>query len=208
MSYMLDEPKESPRGIVQIAAAVSNALLGIAMIAASLRGLFEIAVVAFDIADQTWVSLGAQITAGLGTDVETLFETFQIDIAVILTTLADQNNLPEFGAWVRQILALLMVAAVALGVAGAAPLWVARALWSRRSNRAVLLFAVMLSAIGAFGLLVTGAPQQIWGLVLANGLLTLVPQQIWGLVLANGLLTLVASRTIRPPALRAESAQA
>jgi hypothetical protein len=208
MSYMLDEPKESPRGIVQIAAAVSNALLGIAMIAASLRGLFEIAVVAFDIADQTWVSLGAQITAGLGTDVETLFETFQIDIAVILTTLADQNNLPEFGAWVRQILALLMVAAVALGLAGAAPLWVARALWSRRSNRAVLLFAVMLSAIGAFGLLVTGAPQQIWGLVLANGLLTLVPQQIWGLVLANGLLTLVASRTIRPPALRAESAQA
>jgi hypothetical protein len=195
MSYMLDEPKESPRGIVQIAAAVSNALLGIAMIAASLRGLFEIAVVAFDIADQTWVSLGAQITAGLGTDVETLFETFQIDIAValtaLLTTLADQNNLPEFGAWVRQILALLMVAAVALGLAGAAPLWVARALWSRRSNRAVLLFAVMLSAIGAFGLLVTGAPQQIWGLVLANGLLTLV-----------------ASRTIRPPALRAESAQA
>jgi hypothetical protein len=205
---MLDEPKESPRGIVQIAAAISNALLGVAMIAASLRGLFEIAVVAFDIADQTWVSLGAQITTGLGTDVETLFETFQIDIAVILTTLADQNNLPEFGAWVRQILALLMVAAVALGVAGAAPLWVARALWSRRSNRAVLLFAVMLSAIGAFGLLVTGAPQQIWGLVLANGLLTLVPQQIWGLVLANGLLTLVASRTIRPPALRAESAQA
>jgi hypothetical protein len=191
MSYMLDEPKESPRGIVQIAAAVSNALLGIAMIAASLRGLFEIAVVAFDIADQTWVSLGAQITAGLGTDVETLFETFQIDIAVILTTLADQNNLPEFGAWVRQILALLMVAAVALGLAGAAPLWVARALWSRRSNRAVLLFAVMLSAIGAFGLLVTGAPQQIWGLVLANGLLTLV-----------------ASRTARPSALRAESAQA
>jgi hypothetical protein len=208
MSYMLDEPKESPRGIVQIAAAVSNALLGIAMIAASLRGLFEIAVVAFDIADQTWVSLGAQITAELGSDVATLFESFQIDIAVILTTLADQNNLPEFGAWVRQILALLMVAAVALGVAGAAPLWVARALWSRRSNRAVLLFAVMLSAIGAFGLLVTGAPQQIWGLVLANGLLTLVPQQIWGLVLANGLLTLVASRTIRPPALRAESAQA
>jgi hypothetical protein len=197
---MLDEPKESPRGIAQIAAAVSNALLGVAMIAASLRGLFEIAVVAFDIADQTWVSLGAQITAGLGTDVETLFETFQIDIAVILTTLADQNNLPEFGAWVRQILALLMVAAVALGVAGAAPLWVARALWSRRSNRAVLLFAVMLSAIGVFGLLVTGAPQQIWGLVLANGLLTLVPQQIWGLVLANGLLTLVASRTIRPAA--------
>jgi hypothetical protein len=208
MSYMLDEPKESPRGIAQIAAAISNALLGIAMIAASLRGLFEIAVVAFDIADQTWVSLGAQITAELGSDVATLFESFQIDIAVILTTLADQNNLPEFGAWVRQILALLMVAAVALGVAGAAPLWVARALWSRRSNRAVLLFAVMLSAIGAFGLLVTGAPQQIWGLVLANGLLTLVPQQIWGLVLANGLLTLVASRTIRPPALRAESAQA
>jgi hypothetical protein len=40
-----------------------------------------------------------------------------------------------------------------------------------------------LSAIGVFGLLVTGAPQLIWGLVLANGLLTLV-----------------ASRTIRPVA--------
>ena len=188
---MLDEPKEPPRGIAQIAAAISNALLGITLITAGLLGLVAIAVTAFDIADQTWVSLGAQITDELGSDVATLLESFQIDIAVILTALADQNNLPEFGAWVRQILALLMVAAVALGVAGAAPLWVARALWSRRSNRAVLLFGVMLSAIGAFGLLVTGAPQVIWGLVLANGLLTLV-----------------ASRTIRPPVLGAESAQA
>jgi hypothetical protein len=187
---MLDEPKESPRGIVQIAAAVSNALLGVVLIAAGLAGLVAIAVVTLDIADQTWVSLGAQITAELGSDVATLLATFQIDIAVILTTLADQNNLPEFGAWVRQILALLMVAAVALGLAGAAPLWVARALWSRRSSRAVLLFGVALSAIGAFGLLVTGAPQLIWSLVLANGLLTLV-----------------ASRTARPSALRAESAQ-
>ena len=183
MSYMLDEPKQAPRGIVQIAAAVSNGLIGVALIVAGLAGLVAIAVVALDIADQTWVSLGAQITAQLGSDVATLFETFQIDIAVILTTLADQNNLPEFGAWVRQILAILMVAAVALGVAGAAPLWVARALWSRRSSRAVLLFGVLLSAIGVVGLVVTGAPQLIWGLVLANGLLTLV-----------------ASRTIRPSA--------
>jgi hypothetical protein len=180
---MLDEPKRAPRGIVQIAAAVSNALLGVVLIAAGLAGLVAIAVVTLDIADQTWVSLGAQITAELGSDVATLLATFQIDIAVILTTLADQNNLPELGAWVRQILALLMVAAVALGLAGAAPLWVARALWSRRSSRAVLLFGVALSAIGAFGLLVTGAPQLIWGLVLANGLLTLV-----------------ASGTIRPSA--------
>ena len=180
---MLDEPKESPRGIAQIAAAVSNALLGVVLIAAGLAGLVAIAVVTLDIADQTWVSLGAQITAELGSDVATLLATFQIDIAVILTALAEQNNLPEFGAWVRQILALLMVAAVALGLAGAAPLWVARALWSRRSSRAVLLFGVALSAIGAFGLIVTGAPQLIWGLVLANGLLTLV-----------------ASRTIRPSA--------
>jgi len=188
---MLDEPKESPRGIAQISAAVSNGLLGVALLAAGLLGLVAIAVAAFDIADQTWVSLGAQITAQLGSDVATLFETFQIDISVILTTLADQNNLPEFGAWVRQILALLMVAAVAVGVAGAAPLWVARALWSRQSSRAVLLFGILLSAIGIFGLLVTGAPQLIWGLVLANGLLTVV-----------------ASRTIRSAALRAESAQA
>ena len=60
---MLDEPKESPRGIVQIAAAVSNALLGVVLIAAGLAGLVAIAVVTLDIADQTWVSLGAQITA-------------------------------------------------------------------------------------------------------------------------------------------------
>lgn len=191
MSYMLDEPKESPRGIAQIAAAVSNGLLGVALIAAGLVSLVAIAVIAFDIADQTWVSLGAQITAELGADVAALFETFQIDIAVILTTLADQNNLPEFGALVRQILALLMVAAVALGLAGAAPLWVARALWSRRASRTVLIFGALLIAIGVFGLIVTGAPQLIWGLVLANGLLTLV-----------------ASRTARPSALGAESAQA
>jgi len=180
---MLDAPKATPRGIAHIAATISNGLLGVVLIAAGLVGLVAIAVVALDVADQTWVSLGAQITAELGADVAALFETFQIDIAVILTTLADQNNLPEFGAWVRQILAVLMVAAVALGLAGAAPLWVARALWSRRSSRAVLLFGVALSGIGAFGLLVTGAPQLIWGLVLANGLLTLV-----------------ASRTIRPSA--------
>jgi hypothetical protein len=180
---MLDEPKESPRGIAQIAAAVSNGLLGVALIAAGLVGLVAIAVVAFDIADQTWVSLGAQITAELGADVAALFETFQIDIAVILTTLADQNNLPEFGAWVRQILALFMVAAVALGLAGAAPLWVARALWVQRANRAVPMFGALLIAIGVLGLIVTGAPQLIWGLMLANGLLTLV-----------------ASRTVRPSA--------
>jgi hypothetical protein len=180
---MLDEPKRAPRGIVQIAAAVSNALLGVVLITSGLLGLIAIAFAAVDIADQTWASLGAQITSQLGSDVTTLFATFQIDIAVVLTTLADQNNLPEFGAWVRQILALLMVAAVALGLAGAAPLWVARALWGRRSSRAVLLFGVLLSVIGGFGLLVTGAPQLIWGLVLANGLLTLV-----------------ASRTIRPAA--------
>jgi hypothetical protein len=191
VSHLLAEANDSQRGVAQIAAAASNALLGVALTAGGLFGLVAIAVAAFDIADQTWVSLGAQLTAELGSDVATLFETFQIDIAVILTTLADQNNLPEFGAWVRQILALLMVAAVALGLAGAAPLWVARALWSRRSSRAVLLFGIVLSAIGVFGLIVTGAPQLIWGLVLANGLLTLV-----------------ASRTARPSALRAESAQA
>jgi hypothetical protein len=190
VSHLLDEANESPRGVAQIAAAASNALLGVALIAGGLFGLVAIAVAAFDIADQTWVSLGAQITAELGSDVATLLETFQIDVAVILTTLADQNNLPEFGAWVRQLLALLMVAAVALTLAGAAPLWVARALWSRRSSRAVLLFGVVLSVIGALGLLVTGAPQLIWGLVLANGLLTLV-----------------ASRTAHPTTLRAESAQ-
>jgi len=180
---MLDKPTVAPRGIAQIAAAVSNLLLGLALIAAGLIGLVAIAAVAVDIADQTWASLGAQITSQLGSDVATLFETFQIDVAVILTSLADQNNLPEFGTWVRQILALVMVAAVALGLAGAAPLWVARALWSRHSSRAVLLFGILLSAIGVVGLLVTGAPQLIWGLVLANGLLTLV-----------------ASRTARPSA--------
>jgi hypothetical protein len=37
--------------------------------------------------------------------------------------------------------------------------------------------------VGVFGLLVTGAPQLIWGLVLANGVLTLM-----------------AIRTIRPSA--------
>lgn len=175
---MLDEPKESPRGIAQIAATVGNALLGITLIAASLASLVAIAVVALDIADQTWATLGAQITAQLGADVVALFETFQIDIAVILAALAEQNNLPEFGAWVRQLLALLMVAAVALGMAGAAPIWVARALWSRRSSRAVLIFGVTLSTIGVFGLLVTGAPQLIWGLVLADGLLTLVASRM------------------------------
>jgi hypothetical protein len=180
---MLEDPKQAPRGIAQIAAALSNGLLGVVLIAAGLLGLIAIAVAAFDIADQTWVSLGAQITAQLGSDVAALFETFQIDIAVILTTLADQNNLPEFGAWVRQALGLLMVFSVALGLAGAAPLWVARALWSRQSSRAVLLFGILLSAIGIVGLVVTGAPQLIWGLVLANGLLTLV-----------------ASRTARPSA--------
>lgn len=183
MNYVLDEPREAPRGIAQIAAAISNGLLGVALILAGLLGLVAIAVVALDIADQTWVSLGAQITTQLGSDVATLFETFQIDIAVILATVAEQNNLPEFGALVRQVLALLMVLTVALGLAGAAPLWIARALWSRRASRAVPLFGVLLIAVGGAGLLVTGAPQLIWGLVLANGLLTLV-----------------ASRTIRPSA--------
>lgn len=183
MNYVLDEPREAPRGIAQIAATISNTLLGVALVATGLVGLIAIAAAALDIADQTWISLGARITAELGVDVATLFETFQIDIAVILATVAEQNNLPEFGALVRQVLALLMVGAAALVLAGAAPLWVARAIWSRRPERAVLLYVVLLIALGAAGLAVAG-----------------VPQLIWGLALANGLLTLVASRTIRPSA--------
>jgi hypothetical protein len=178
---MLDETPRESRGIAQIAATISNGLLGIAFVAMGLISVVAIAVVAVDIADQTWASLGAQITAALGTDIAALFATFQIDIGVILANLADQNNLPEFGAWVRQMLALLMVAAVALGFAGAAPLWIARALWSRRSRGAVLRYGALLSLIGVAGLLINGAPQVIWGLVLVNGLLTTL-----------------ASRTIRP----------
>ena len=63
---MLDEPIKETRGTAQIAATISNSLLGVALIAAGVVGLVAIAVVALDIADQTWVSLGAQITAELG----------------------------------------------------------------------------------------------------------------------------------------------
>ncbi len=183
MSYMLDEPKARARGVLQIAAAIGNAIIGLLLLAAGTLSLVLIAVVAMDIADQTWATLGARITAELGSDVVALFETFQIDVAVILSSLAEQNNLPEFGAWVREILALLMVLAVALGLSSAAPLWIARELWRHGVRRSVLAYGALLAVIGAFGLLVAGAPQLIWGLVLANGLLTLV-----------------ASRTVRPSA--------
>lgn len=171
---MLDEPKRSTRGVAQIAATTSNALMGVALAAAGLLSLMLIIFVAVDIADQTWASLGAQITAQLGPDVAALFASFQIDISVILASLAEQNNLPEFGAWVRQALGLLMVGSVALGLAAAAPLWVARAIWVYQSRRAVLAFGALLTLLGVVGILVTGAPQILWGLVLANGLLTLV----------------------------------
>ena len=70
---MLDAPKATPRGIAQIAATISNGLLGVVLMAAGLVGLVAIAVVTLDVADQTWVSLGAQITAELGADVAALF---------------------------------------------------------------------------------------------------------------------------------------
>lgn len=180
---MTATPREAPRGITEIAATISNALLGALLIVASLLGLVAIMIVAVDIADQTWASLGAQIAAQLGSDIASLFATFQIDIATILTSLAEQNNLPEFGPWVRQLLGLVMMFTVALGLAGVTPIWVARSIWSRRSSSGVRLFGVLFGAIGLVGLLVTGGPHLIWGLVLANGLLTLV-----------------ASRAIRPSA--------
>lgn len=177
---MLETPKRASRGVTQIAAATSNTIAGLALIAVGLLSLVLLAAIALDVADQTWASLGTQITDQLGTDVASLFAAFQIDLSVILSSIAEQNNLPEFGAWVRQVLGLLMVGSVALVLAAAAPLWVARAIWGARSGRAVLSFGALLTLLGVMGILITGAPQIIWGLVLANGLLTLVASRTTG----------------------------
>lgn len=171
---MLETPTKPARGVVQIAAATCNATLGSLLIAAGSASMVFITFVAIDVADQTWASLGSQITAQLGADVAALFASFQIDLAVILTSVAQQNNLPEFGPWVRQALGLLAVLSAAVGLAGAAPLWISRAIWRGHSRQSVLAFGLLVSAMGIIGLLITGAPQLIWGLVLACGLLTVV----------------------------------
>lgn len=181
MSYMLDAPTGRARGVLQIAATISNALIGALLLVAGALSLVLIGVVAIDIANETWVTLGERITAELGSDIAALFATFQIDVSAILSSFATQNNLPEFGSWVRQMLAVLMVIAVTLGLASAAPLWIARGLWSRGARRPVLMYGAVLAVVGAYGLLISG-----------------VPQLIWALVLFNGLLTLAAGRTLRP----------
>ncbi|MEI6156600.1 MAG: hypothetical protein WCP88_05325 [bacterium] len=175
---MLDQPKGRARSVLQIAATISNTLLGLLLLVAGALSLSLIAFAAIDIADQTWATLGERITSELGSDVAALFQTFQIDVASILSSLASQNNLPEFGAWVRQILALLMVASFALGLAGAAPLFVARELWTFSARRSVLVYGALLVVIGVVGLIIAGVPQITWGLVLINGLLTLLSSRM------------------------------
>ena len=174
MRYMIDDPAPKGRGAVQIAATAANAALGAALFLVGAALAAGIAFAAVDIAPETWASLGASLNSALGEDLAALFATFQIDLGTILAEAARSSNLPEFGLLVRQGLALLLVVALAIALAGVTPLLVARAIWRRDLVRGVRLYGTLLLAIGALGVAVNGAPQIVWGLIVGIGALTLV----------------------------------
>ena len=70
---MLDAPTGRARGVLQIAATISNALIGALLLVAGALSLVLIGVVAIDIANETWITLGERITAELGSDIAALF---------------------------------------------------------------------------------------------------------------------------------------
>ena len=171
---MIDEPTPRGRGVVQIAATAANALLGSALVLLGAALAATITFTALDIAPETWSSLGASLTSALGEDLASLLATFQIDLGTLLAEAARSNNLPEFGLLVRQALSLLLVVALAIALAGAAPLLVARAIWRRDLGRSVRLYGALLVTSGVLGIAINGAPQIFWGLTVGIGALSLV----------------------------------
>lgn len=160
-----------------MAAAATNAILSLLLLLIGvvlIGGLFNLALVA---ANTSWALLGARAAAELGEEFVALLELFGADPAALLEEFAASQGLPSFDRFARDILAALFVGVALFIPSGVASGLAAARIWrlTPATGRGVLqLYAVVVTLLGALGLLIAAAPHLIWGPVLVVGLLTLL----------------------------------
>jgi hypothetical protein len=165
------------RGVLLMVAAVANAILSLLLLLVGIvliGGLFNVALVA---GNTSWALLGARAAAELGEEFVALLELFGIEAASLLEEFAVSQGLPAFDRFARDLLAALFVGVALFAPSGVASGLAAARIWrlTPGAERGVLqLYALVVTLLGALGLLIAAAPHPIWGLVLVIGLLTLL----------------------------------
>jgi len=168
---------KNERGVLLMVAAAANAILSLLLLLVGIvliGGLFGLAV---DAGDTSWGLLGARAAAELGEEFVALLLMFGADPAALLEEFAASQGLPAFDRFARDILAALFVGVALFIPSGVASGLAAARIWrlTPAAERGVLqLYALVVTLLGALGLLIAAAPHLIWGPVLVVGLLTLL----------------------------------
>ena len=168
-------PRE--RGVLQGAAVIGNALLGVVSLGFGLLAAVATLAAAIDLADLTWVGVGRTVADQLGDDALAALAAFGIDPAALVVEAAAQAGLAEPGLIARAVLAALFVGLALFIESGVVALAAAHALWHAnlaRPPRLLALNAARLVVVGLFGLAIAGAPQPIFGAWVIVGALTLL----------------------------------
>lgn len=165
------------RGVLLMVAAAANALLSLLLLLVGtvlIGGLIYLALVA---GNTSWALLGARAAAELGVEFVALLDLFGIDPAGLLEEFVASQGLPSFDRFARDLLAALFVGVALFIPSGVASGLAAARIWrlTPAAGLGVLrLYAVVVTLLGALGLLIALAPHLIWGSVLVVGLLTLL----------------------------------
>ncbi|MFM8935033.1 MAG: hypothetical protein ACKOGF_03890 [Candidatus Limnocylindrus sp.] len=165
------------RGVLLIVAAAANALLALLLLLVGIvltGGLINLALVA---GNTSWSLLGSRAAAELGEEFVALLTLFGADPGALLQEFVTAQGLPPFDRFARDLLAALFVGVALFIPAGVASGLAAMRIWrlTPAADRGVLqLYAVVVTLLGAIGLLIAAAPHLIWGSVLLIGLLTLL----------------------------------
>ena len=165
------------RGVLLIAAATSNGILALLLLLVGIvliGGLIYVSLIA---GNESWTSLGARAAAELGEEFVALLALFGADPGALLQEFVTAQGLPPFDRFARDLLAALFVGVALFIPAGVASGLAAARIWrlTPAADRGVLqLYAVVVTLLGAIGLLIAAAPHLIWGSVLLIGLISLL----------------------------------
>ena len=165
------------RGVLLIVAAGMNALLSLLLLLAGvvlIGGLINLTLVA---SNTSWSLLGARAAAELGEEFVALVTLFGADPGALLQEFVTAQGLPAFDRFARDLLTALFVGVALFIPSGVASGLAAARIWrlTPGAERGVLqLYAMVVTLLGAIGLLIAAAPHLIWGLVLIVGLLTML----------------------------------
>ena len=165
------------RGVLLIAAATFNGILALLLLLVGIvliGGLIYVSLIA---GNESWTSLGARAAAELGEEFVALLALFGADPGALLQEFVTAQGLPPFDRFARDLLAALFVGVALFIPAGVASGLAAARIWrlTPAADRGVLqLYAVVVTLLGAIGLLIAATPHLIWGSVLLIGLISLL----------------------------------